>query len=110
MLFLDDATLENGCLQVAPGSHRDGRRPNRTDAAGLDLLQMDTSQFDLKQLVPLEVPAGSVVFFGSYLVHCSSPNRSSKDRRALLYSYQPAEYAHARDLMRAQREAEKQSG
>jgi ectoine hydroxylase len=105
MLFLDDATQENGCLQVAPASHRDGERPKRTDANGLDLLQMDQSQFDLTSLLPLEVPAGSVVYFGAYLVHCSSPNRSGKDRRALLYSYQPSCYAHARDLMRAQRDA-----
>ena len=39
--------------------------------------------------VPLEVEAGSVVFFGAFLVHCSAPNTSDTDRRALLFSYQP---------------------
>ncbi len=49
------------------------------------------------------MPAGSVVFFGSLLVHRSLPNRSDKDRRALLYSYQPAGLPHALDLARAGR-------
>jgi ectoine hydroxylase-related dioxygenase (phytanoyl-CoA dioxygenase family) len=41
------------------------------------------------ECVPLEVPAGAVVFFGPLLVHRSEPNRSGRERRALLYSYQP---------------------
>jgi hypothetical protein len=36
------------------------------------------------------VPAGTLVFFGSLLVHRSLPNRTDQDRRVLLYSYQPA--------------------
>lgn len=43
------------------------------------------------------MPAGSIVFFGALLVHKSDPNRSAKDRRALLYSYHPAGFTHARD-------------
>jgi len=42
------------------------------------------------QPVPLEVPAGTVVYFGPLLVHQSAPNLSDSQRRALLYSYQPA--------------------
>ncbi len=55
---------------------------------------------DLEELVRLELPAGSVVFLGSLLVHRSSPNRSESDRRALLYSYQPAGHRHAREYIR----------
>jgi hypothetical protein len=32
--------------------------------------------------------------FGSLLVHQSQPNRTDHDRRALLYSYQPAGFPH----------------
>ena len=44
--------------------------------------------------VPLELPAGSVVMFGPYLVHHSHPNTSSQPRRALLFSYQPPGAPH----------------
>jgi ectoine hydroxylase len=51
---------------------------------------MEPDAAETSRLECLEVPAGSVVFFGSLLVHRSTPNRSGRDRRALLYSYQPA--------------------
>lgn len=100
MIFLDDATLENGCLEVAPGSHTVGKHPQRTDADGFGSLEMDTGIFDMTRLVPLEVPAGTVAFFGAFLVHRSLPNRSNGDRRALLYSYQPAGEPHAIEMHR----------
>ncbi|HZZ34559.1 MAG TPA: phytanoyl-CoA dioxygenase family protein [Caulobacteraceae bacterium] len=100
MLFLDDATLENGCLEVAPGTHTVGKWPQRTDADGFGSLEMDTGQFDMSRLVPLEVPAGTVAFFGAFLVHRSLPNRTDGDRRALLYSYQPAGEPHGREINR----------
>jgi hypothetical protein len=42
------------------------------------------------QLAPVEVPAGSLVFFGSLRVHPSLPNPSEQDRHVLLDSYHPA--------------------
>jgi ectoine hydroxylase-related dioxygenase (phytanoyl-CoA dioxygenase family) len=99
IIFLDDATRENGCLEVAPGSHRGGLRARRS-VEGFGNLEMDPARYDLTQLVAVEVPAGSVVFFGAFLVHRSMPNRSGADRRALLYSYQPAGHPHLRDLIR----------
>ena len=90
MIFLDDATVDNGCLEVAAGTHKAGKQPLRTDSDGFGSLEMDPGQFDHSRLKPLEVPAGTVAFFGAFLVHRSLPNRSGGDRRALLYSYQPA--------------------
>jgi hypothetical protein len=98
MLFLDDANRENGCLEVAPGSHREGERP-RQAVEGFGQFEMDPGRFDLRRLVALEVPAGSVVYFGPFLVHRSLPNRSGADRRALLYSYQPAGRERMRDRL-----------
>jgi ectoine hydroxylase-related dioxygenase (phytanoyl-CoA dioxygenase family) len=98
MIFLDEATLENGCLEVAPGTHKVGKWPQRTDDAGFGSFEMDLARFDLSRLQPLEVPAGTVAFFGAFLVHRSLPNRSDGDRRALLYSYQPAGEPHSIEL------------
>jgi hypothetical protein len=100
IVFLDDATRENGCLEVAPGSHRGGLRERRS-VEGFGALEMDPARYDEAQLVALEVPAGTLVFFGSLLVHRSLPNRSDGDRRALLYSYQPAGRRKAIDGFRA---------
>ncbi len=104
MLFLDDATLENGTLQVLPGSHTSGPWRTRTDSDPFGNLEMDPAAVEGYTPVPLEVPAGSVVFFGALLVHKSDPNRSDKDRRALLYSYQPAGCTHMLEFTRRQRE------
>ena len=89
IVFLDDSTIENGCLEVVPGSHRDGEGKRKT-IEGFGANEMDQNQYDASKLVPLEAPAGSVVYFGSLLVHASAPNKTPSDRRALLYSYQPA--------------------
>ena len=100
MIFLDDANSTNGCLEVAPGSHRSGKYRQR-EVEGFGGLEMDVDAFDTSRLVPLEGRAGDVAFFGPFLAHRSQPNRSDIDRRALLYSYQPAGLPHARALMRA---------
>lgn len=93
MLFLDDSTEENGCLLAAPGSHRAGMLP-RKQIEGIGGLEMDPDQFDHARLKPLEAKAGDVLFFGAFLAHKSLPNRSDHDRRALLFSYQPAGMPH----------------
>ena len=91
MIFLDDAHRANGCLEVLPGSHRRGRWPTRKDGDPFGQLELDpaAAEGELHRLVPIEVKAGAVVFFGPFLVHKSEPNRSALERRALLYSYQP---------------------
>jgi hypothetical protein len=99
MIFLDDATVENGCLEVAPGTHTVGKHKQR-DTDGFGSLEMDTEAFDLGRLRALEVKAGTVAFFGAFLVHRSLPNRSGGDRRALLYSYQPNGHPHALEINR----------
>jgi ectoine hydroxylase len=99
MIMLDNATRENGCLEAAPGSHKEGvQRMRKVD--GFGALEMDPAHFDERRLVPLELAAGSVIYLGAFLVHRSAPNRSDTDRRALLYSYQPAGLPHAVELAR----------
>ncbi|MDO8431726.1 MAG: phytanoyl-CoA dioxygenase family protein [Candidatus Binatus sp.] len=99
MIFLDDANRENGCLEAVPGSHREGLQKRRS-VEGFGSLELDPEAYDTSRLVALEVPAGSVVFFGPFLVHRSAPNRTDKDRRALLYSYQPAGHPHLGELIK----------
>lgn len=88
VVFLDDATAENGALRVIPGSHVRGPVPR--DPSDPTRYLTDPSAIDRDAAVLLELPAGSVVWFGAFLVHCSSPNRTSAHRRALLPSWQTA--------------------
>ena len=100
MIFLDDANRENGCLEVAPGSHLVAKHRQR-EIDGVMHKEMDPDLFGADQLVPIEASAGSVIYFGAFLVHRSQPNHSAQDRRALLYSYQPCGYPHGRELHHA---------
>jgi len=91
-IALDDATISNGCLWVVPGSHRNGYFFQRRTPQ--DLEEYDGSDqcygFDEAQAVPVEVPAGSVVFFNGYLLHKSLKNRSQGYRRVLVNHYMNA--------------------
>ena len=99
MVFLDDATLENGCLQVVAGSHALGLQRMRDDDDEFGNNEMDPSPFLGAPLTPVEVPAGSVLYFGSLLVHMSEQNTSDRERRALLFSYGPHDQRHMSEVL-----------
>lgn len=93
-IALDDAHVRNGCLWVIPGSHKRGilwpqhtHADRRFDCAG------ESWSFPYKDsdAVPVEVPAGSIVFFNGYLLHRSLPNESDGYRRVLVNHYMSAE-------------------
>ena len=90
IVYLDDSSLGNGCTWVVPGSHRSGMWQTRTDTDTFGQNEVDAAAYPGVEPVPVEVEAGSTVSFGSMLVHQSTPNTSELDRRALLFSYQPA--------------------
>ena len=94
-IALDDATVENGCLWVIPGSHRPGviwpLRPHHDPRYDSSPEAYDFP-FDEAAAVPVEVPAGSVVVFNGYLLHRSLDNRAATGyRRALVNHYMSAE-------------------
>jgi ectoine hydroxylase len=95
IVYLDDCTAENGCLEVVPGSHTAGKHPTRTDSDPFGNLEMDPEANAAMERVQVIVPAGSVVLFGAFLAHATGPNTTDRDRRALLYSYHPAGNTHS---------------
>src|SRR5580765_1371284 len=58
MLFLDDATLANGCLRVVPGSHKIGRWKTRIDTDAFGQNEVDVNAYPDVRAIPLEVKAG----------------------------------------------------
>lgn len=90
-VYLDDATLENGCLWMIPGSHTRGRLPCFEDHGTLGRLYTDVERALPDALPePIPAPAGSVIWFHGDVVHGSRRNQTSTDRRAFVLTYQPA--------------------
>jgi len=93
-IALDDATIENGCLWVQPGSHRPGvlyRTEKHSDARFDTAPEAQDYPFDREGGEPIELKAGGVAFFNGYLLHRSLPNRASQGfRRALVIHYMSA--------------------
>ncbi|MGN9909938.1 phytanoyl-CoA dioxygenase family protein [Phytohabitans sp. LJ34] len=94
-IALDDATVENGCLWVLPGSHRRGvLYPDRDQNDPRFDCSIEAYDFPYSDddAVPVEVPAGSAVIFNGYLLHRSLPNTGRHGyRRALASHYMSAE-------------------
>ena len=72
--YLDDSSLENGCLYIAPGSHN----APIWDVAALG--------FDYPGLVPLPARAGDVVIHNVRTVHGSHRSRGTAARAVLRVS------------------------
>jgi ectoine hydroxylase len=88
ILFLDDTTRANGAIHVLPGSHRHG--PAARDPNDPTEFLADPARIDTAGEVAVEAAAGSILFLPSLLLHRSSANRSDRQRRAILLSFQPA--------------------
>lgn len=86
---IDEATLENGCLWVVPGSHKDSLKARfvADENKQLSFIEGSLSDCDLpdEAFVPLEVPKGTLVIFDGKLIHKSAPNSSKKDRNAYTF-------------------------
>ena len=88
-IAMDDATVENGCLWVLPGSHRQGYlypQRNHENPDEFDFAQ-ESYGFDGSDEVPVEVTTGTLVFFNGYLLHRSRKNRGKTFRRVLVNHY-----------------------
>ena len=89
-IAMDDATVENGCLWVIPGSHQMGylysQKPHGNPEE-FDSADLESYGFDETLEVPIEVKTGTVVFFNGYLLHRSRKNQGQTYRRVLVNHY-----------------------
>lgn len=88
---LDDATVENGCLKLLPGSHKsfvihDGEAK---DGYGFGH-RLRPESVDESKAITAELEAGGAVFFHDLTLHSSHPNRSKKDRWVWIPTYNDA--------------------
>lgn len=85
-LYLDDSTSENGCIHVAPGSHKLGLLNHFRDGRFTEIVEGDTSAFD-EQEVAVPLKAGGMALWHCLTLHSSPPNTSERPRRAIVFEY-----------------------
>ncbi|KZT54295.1 PhyH-domain-containing protein [Calocera cornea HHB12733] len=78
-MAVEPAKLENGCVEVVPGSHLLSDIPTRPDQC------IDDDWCAKQDWVPVELDTGDIFIFSSLLVHRSA-NNDSKLGRAMLYA------------------------
>lgn len=100
-IFLDSATLENGCLFFPENYQRDlGTQSfelQQTPSGQLPILPSNDGGSSHGALTPevseqlrwqaIEASPGDVVIFDSYVPHYSEKNLSTKSRRAMFYTF-----------------------
>ena len=82
LVYLEESTLENGCIRLVPGSHQRPfawpRRPRQP---------FEDSPLHPRSL-PVPMEAGGILLFDDCCFHGAGPNRSAGSRRSLTLAYQ----------------------
>lgn len=81
---LEDATIENGCMQFIPGGHKMGLKERHVRGPDGKLMfeVLDDSPWPDDATVPAEAKAGTLVIFDGRAPHLSGPNLSAMSRHA----------------------------
>ncbi|MBT3269877.1 phytanoyl-CoA dioxygenase family protein [Candidatus Poribacteria bacterium] len=84
-IALDDMTTENGCMLMAPGSHKGPIYDHHQDGVFVGAITDDA--FDPSGAVEVTMKAGSISLHHARIAHGSRPNTSASPRRLLLFQY-----------------------
>jgi len=96
MVAIDDATTDNGCLEVVSGMHHEVHPMDDRGCIDRDVVASMTWE-----TVPLR--AGLTLWFHSRTPHRSGPNHTATDRRALYPTYNALAEGDLRDRYYAQK-------
>lgn len=105
MVAVDDADLDNGCLEVVSGAYHELLPTDERGCVHPDVV----AALDWR---PVPVRAGQVLWFHSRTPHRSGPNRSRRERRAVFPTYNAAREGDLRAAYyrRKQEELEERPG
>lgn len=91
-LAIDPSTVENGCMQVIPGTHTRGalEHVQDTDPSGKVLDRGLRPEFvEASKAVNCVLAPGDCSFHAPYLIHGSTPNKSDKRRCGFTMRFMP---------------------
>lgn len=91
MIFLDDATPENGCITVLPGSHKAGPRYHEIPIDEPWRLKDRAELKDRSHWLELPVPAGGMELHHCNMLHGSAASKSDRPRSAIVIWYRAAD-------------------
>ena len=91
LIYVDDATEKNGCLQVLPRHHTHFFDHTGADGQFAGMITEDLSGGRFGQPLPLAAPSGSAILLHGLTPHASLPNLSDEPRRTLIYEFQAAD-------------------
>ena len=87
LFFLDDVTLENGPLNVVPGTHRSQLFDHWHDGVYTGAVSAAVEREHVSRAVPVYGSAGSACLMHTRLLHGSAPNRSDRPRTLFISEY-----------------------
>jgi len=83
-IAVDRATIENGCVQFIPGTHRHTATVKLDGAGGFYAAHFELEhQPDPAKIVSMELEAGQFVIFSERVIHGSPGNRSANRRMGI---------------------------
>jgi ectoine hydroxylase-related dioxygenase (phytanoyl-CoA dioxygenase family) len=94
---LDDATIENGCVQVIPGSHKLGLL---SEWGHTITAEQEAEYCKEENSVFLEAQAGEAILLHNWLLHRSGVNTIDRPRRAFSVCYMDGATRSTRNLAR----------
>ena len=90
-LAVTEATLDNGCLSVVPGSHTEPVHEHIPDRRpGANYGYVEIVDHDTSAAQPVLMQPGDLLVFDSHLMHRSADNVSDGIRAAMVYHFAPA--------------------
>ncbi len=87
LFFLDDVTLDNGPLEVVPGTHRGPMYDHWHAGVYTGAVAPDVAAEHQPNAVPIHGPAGSACLMHTRLLHGSAPNLSDRPRTLFISEY-----------------------
>lgn len=89
-MALDDADEGNGCMNVIPGSHLESAAAHDRAASEKGKLPaLLEANVDETRATPVPVKAGYAMVHHCLMLHQTNPNRSNRERRAMVIHYMP---------------------